>query len=55
MSNDVLQIIFTQVLYSDVSQLKKELILKFLYEKVYGVWTQAIEKKQWLNLKVIVH
>ena len=36
MLNDVLLIIW-QVLYSDVSQLKKELILKFLYEKVYGV------------------
>ena len=39
MLNDVLQIIW-QVLYSDVSQLKRELILKFVYEKVYGVWTQ---------------
>ena len=36
MLNDVLIIIW-QVLYSDGSQLKKELILKFLYEKVYGV------------------
>ena len=37
MLNDVLQIIFTWVLYSDVSQLKKELVLKFIYEKVCGV------------------
>ena len=39
MINDVLQIIW-QVLYGDVSQLKKESILKFIYEEVYGVWTQ---------------
>ena len=36
MLNDVLLIIW-QVLYSDMSQLKKELTLKFIYEKVYGV------------------
>ena len=36
MLNDVLLIIW-QVLYSDVSQLTKELTLKFIYEKVYGV------------------
>ena len=36
MLNDVLLRIW-QVLYSDVSQLKKELVLKFIYEKVYGV------------------